>query len=125
MYHFDKLPAKTPDFDFYRSISAVYSSQIEGNPLDLDSFLKIKDSGMNTQNKSYKEIQDLINAYQFAQYNVIHLKNLLKAHKIASKTLLKGSGYAGMIRDKSVGIYEQGRLVYRATSEDLVQLSKP
>lgn len=63
--HFERLrrkPLNVANFDFYFS-TAVYSSIIEGNPIDASSYWRYKESGMNTSNKSFKEIQDLISAF--------------------------------------------------------------
>jgi len=100
--HLAKLKDKEPATDFgYRvTESCVYSSMIEGNPIDLETYLKYRDSGMNTKTKSYKEIEDLQKAYEFARKNPLNLTNLLKAHGLLTKqcsTLDKK--YKGAIRE--------------------------
>ncbi len=48
--------------------SAVYSSNIEGNSVDLNSFMNYKLSPEKfKQTKEIEEIENLITAYQFAQ----------------------------------------------------------
>ncbi len=60
------------NFDFYFSGSAVYSSIIEGNRINFDSYLKYYTSGMNNKGKSFREIKDLKKAYKFAKDNQIY-----------------------------------------------------
>ena len=71
--HFNKLKKAPHTFGYSIAQSAVYSSMIEGNNLDLDSYLKIEASGMDKKNKSFVEIEDLKKAYLFAKSNPISL----------------------------------------------------
>lgn len=109
--HFNKLKTNAGDFSFgYRiSDSAVYSSMIEGNPIDLDSFLKFSETGMNTKSKAYKEIKDLISAYEFATTNQLTKQNFLKAHRILSANNINENKYKGKIRDKEVYVFADGK----------------
>ena len=124
--HFNKLKKKAlqnDSFDFYWSSSAVYSSIIEGNPISIESYWKYREFDINTRSKPYKEIQDLIKAYQFAQENSISWRSVMKAHKTLSNHLLKeAKKYQGKVRDSSVGIYEDGKvLVYMAAETAIVK----
>lgn len=60
--HFNKIKRNEISFGYAIESSAVYSSMIEGNNMDLDSYLKILHSGMDKKNKSYVEIGDLKDA---------------------------------------------------------------
>ncbi len=66
------------------SASSVYSSLIEGSSIDMDSYLHNKQTGY--ENREMKQIDDLIEAYQFAKTHALTLANTLKAHKILSPT---------------------------------------
>ena len=60
--HFNKLKSialSDENFDFYLSGAVVFSSMIEGNNIDFDSYLKYTTSGMNMVGKSFLEIEDL------------------------------------------------------------------
>ena len=121
--HLRKLTDTTTniaDFKFYLMSSAVYSSQIEGNPIDLDSYLKFHESEMNTKGKSFKEIQDLTTAYQFAAENPISYVNLLEIHALLSQNILEEAAYRGQIRDKEVGVYAEGKKIYSAANANIV-----
>lgn len=124
--HFNRLVKKNSSkevFDFYLSSSAVYSSVIEGNPIDIESYWKYRDFDIKTNTKPYKEIQDLLAAYQYAQQNRISWRNVAKAHKILSVHVLQDNKkYQGKIRDKAIGIYEEGhKLIYLATAVEEIK----
>src|SRR6056297_1124231 len=76
-------------FEYLTKSSAIYSSNIEGNSIDLNSFMNYE---MNKDKfkvgKEIEEIEDLIIAYDFAQNNKLAEDNMLHCHKILSKTLL-------------------------------------
>lgn len=96
--------------------SAVYSSQIEGNTINIGTFLQYNELNIKPKNKSFLEIQELIKAYEYAQKHKLTFDSVLKAHKILAKELLKGTGYAGVLRDKGVSVYDSvsGVKVYEA-----------
>lgn len=60
----DDLPKLTFSFE----ASAVYSSNIEGNSIDLDSFMnsKLNRNGRAFKAKERREIETLVDAYRFA-----------------------------------------------------------
>ena len=121
--HFNKLKANgnsAERFNFYFANSAVYSSMIEGNRIDFDSYLRYTESGMNKKGKSFTEIEDLKSAYGFAKSHTLTLKNLLAAHKKATKTVLSEPKYRGAIRDKNVFIYSDGVKIYTGASAEIV-----
>ena len=100
--------------------SAVYSSNIEGNSIDLNSFMNHKLSkGSAKPNKELEEIENLIAAYQFAQSHPLNEKNLLHAHKILAKTLVIPD-LRGKYRNDKVGVFGQSGLVYLAVEAEHV-----
>ena len=121
--HFNKvkeIALNRNTFGYSLKVSSVYSSMIEGNPIDLDSYLSYEASGMNTNSKPYKEIKDLIKAYEFANDNDLNLKNFLHSHAVMSKTLISDKNYNGKIRDKEVYVYENGIKIYTGASKLIV-----
>src|SRR4029079_19338389 len=79
--------------DFANALSAVYSSNIEGNPIDVNSYLASKFRGRNIKFKAKdrREIEDLESAYRFAQSHVLNEKNFLTAHGMLAANLLTKS----------------------------------
>jgi Fic family protein len=88
---FDKLKdaeISSDNFSFYTSVSSVFSSKIEGEEIELDSYIKHKKFGIEFLPDYTKKIDDLYNAYTFAKSNVLNKKNIEKAHKLLSKHIV-------------------------------------
>ncbi len=120
---FESLGGKSPTaegFKFHLANSAVHSSNIEGNTVDFDTYLKAAEHGLHLKTKEIREIEDLIEAYQFAGENDISLKNILKTHKLLSASLLLKKE-RGKIRKVDVGIRSSGRLIYLAVEPEFVR----
>ena len=83
-----KTETPVNSFQFYNSISSVYSSKIEGENIDFDSFFKHKFMNIQYQPDYTKKADDLYLAYEFIFENKLMLKNLKKAHSILSSNLL-------------------------------------
>ena len=107
------------DLEYLTEASAVYSSNIEGNSMDLNSFMNAKTIEQKAKPKEYSEIIELVSAYDFARENELTENNLLKAHKILSKPFLTKS-QRGKYRDGKVGVFDQRGLVYLAIEPENV-----
>jgi Fic family protein len=70
----------TADFSFYTSVASVYSSKIEGEDSELDSYVKHKRFGISFLPDYTKKTDDLYNAYSFAQTHELNRQNLSEAH---------------------------------------------
>ena len=108
-------------FEYLTKSSAVYSSNIEGNSIDLNSYMNYE---MNKDKfkvgKEIEEIENLIEAYEFAQTSKLNEKNLLNCHKIFSDTLLIRSK-RGKYRIEQVGVFGKAGLAYMAIEPELVE----
>lgn len=126
----DEIPKLIRDFDFSENrggfeyltkSSAIYSSNIEGNSIDLNSYMNYE---MNKDKfkvgKEIEEIEDLIAAYEFAQSNTLNEKNVLNCHKIFSDTLLIRSK-RGKYRTEQVGVFGKSGLAYLAVEPEHVE----
>ena len=107
-------------FDYLTKSSAVYSSNIEGNSVDLNSYMNYK---LNKEKfkpgKEIDEIEQLILAYEFAQANNLTEQNLLKAHAILSTPLLIKSK-RGRYRTEQVGVFGKSGMAYLAIEPKFV-----
>lgn len=108
------------DFKFYLANSAVHSSNIEGNTVSFDTYLKASEFNLHLKTKEIKEIEDLIAAYQFARENELTLENILKAHEILTTSILVKKE-RGKIRKVKVGVRSDGRLIYLAVEPEFVK----
>lgn len=120
IHHFDFSENKR-GFDYLTRSSAVYSSNIEGNSIDLNSYMNYElNKDKFKLGKEIKEIEDLIEAYEFAQNNRLNEKNLLNCHKIFSDTLLIRSK-RGKYRIEQVGVFGKSGLAYMAIEPEFVE----
>lgn len=118
--HFD-FSENNRNFDYLTKSSAVYSSNIEGNSIDLNSYMNYElNKDKFKLGKEIKEIEDLIEAYEFAQKNNLNEANLLTCHKIFSETLLIKSK-RGKYRIEQVGVYGKSGLAYMAIEPEFVE----
>lgn len=111
---------KRGNFEYLTKSSAIYSSNIEGNSIDLNSFMNYE---MNKDKfkvgKEIEEIEDLISAYDFAQNNKLTEDKMLQCHKILSETLLIKSK-RGNYRSEPVGVFGKSGLAYMAVEPEFV-----
>ena len=105
----------TDGFSFYTSVSAIASSRIEGERMDVDSYLKHKMLKVKYQPDLVQKPNDLYNAYLFAQKNSLTKANFLKAHTLLAKHLLP-KAQQGEMRTGNMVVMEHntGRIQYEA-----------
>jgi len=111
---FEKLTdaeISTANFSFYTSVSSVFSSKIEGENIELDSYIKHKKFGIEFLPDYTKKIDDLYDAYIFAKENELNEINISKAHKLLSKHI--------------VSVHKQGKIrtqnMYVSTSDGKIE----
>lgn len=114
------LFSKDFNFDYLIEASSVYSSNIEWNTTDLNSFMNYKIQAKKTKTKDIEEIESLIKAYSFAWSNFLNQENFLKAHYFASKTLLINSK-RWVYRDDKVWVFWKNWLIYMAIEPEFVK----
>jgi len=119
---FLKIDSDTSEnnFEYYIESSAVYSSNIEGNSIDLNSFMNSKLQKKKFKSKEYDEITDLIDAYNFAKRKKLNEKNFLESHKIISRKILIKSKQ-GKYREEKVGVFDSKGLVYLAVEPEYIK----
>lgn len=105
---------------FLIDTAAVYSSNIEGNTLDINSFLNNRMAPKKHRSKEAKEIEDLVSAYEFTKKHTFNEKNMLKTHGLLSKEFVSLSR-RGKYRKEPVGVYSHFGLEYMAVEAYLVK----
>ena len=119
IYNFD-FSESNGGVDFLTKASAVYSANIEGNSVDLNSYMNYELSKEKFKpGKEIEEIEDLVAAYNFAQNQELDEGNLLAAHKMFSKTILIKSK-RGKYRTEQVGVFGKSGLAYLAVEPEFV-----
>ncbi|MDO5616773.1 MAG: Fic family protein [Cruoricaptor ignavus] len=110
----------TENFSFYTSVSSVFSSKIEGENIELDSYIKHKHFNIEFQSDYTKKIDDLYNAYRFAQEHSLNKKNILESHKILTKNILKEHLQGVYRQTNMVVMTDDGKIEYIAANPSLV-----
>lgn len=113
-----KRTSKDQDFKYLTESSSVFSANIEGNSLDLNSFMNFRTSV--NRSKDVEEIENLIEAYQFAQSNKLTEVHLLETHKLCSRSLLDIL-HCGVYRNTKVGVFGKVGLIYLAIEPEYVK----
>lgn len=113
-------PQSADDFKLYLANSAVHSSNIEGNSVSFDTYLKASEFNLHLRTKEIREIEELIAAYQFARENDLSPYAVLKAHEILTQSILVKSE-RGKIRTVRVGVRNRGRLIYLAVEPEFIE----
>ncbi|AYL97275.1 Fic family protein [Mucilaginibacter celer] len=120
---FDQLEdsnLSTGTFSFYTSVSAVFSSKIEGENIELDSFMKHKMLGAHFLPDYTQKIDDLYEAYQFAQKAKLNYKAVQEAHSLLTKHILQKERQGQLRTGNMFVINPDGKIEYVACSPDLV-----
>jgi Fic family protein len=108
-------------FKFYNSVSSVYSSKIEGENIDFDSYYKYKFLNVKYKADYTKKPDNLLLAYEFVLDHNLDLKNVLKAHSILSSNLLPKT-QRGLIRNNPMFVLNSDdRIEYVAAEPNVVK----
>lgn len=127
----------TDTFSFYTSISAMASSKIEGEQMEIDSYIKHKMLNIEYMQDLVKKPNDLCHAYLFAQQNELTEKSFLETHKLLSAHLLEPNkrgvcrtGNMVVMEHKTfrihyeAAIWSEVKLLFAQLWEDIEQLKK-
>lgn len=105
----------TETFSFYTSVSAIASSKIEGEQIEVDSYIKHKMLNIEYQPNLVEKPNDLYKTYLFAQKNELNQVNFLKAHTLLATHLLPKTKQ-GMYRKNNMVVMQHntGKIQYEA-----------
>ncbi|MEO7175560.1 MAG: Fic family protein [Saprospiraceae bacterium] len=106
----------TDSFSFYTSVASVFSSKIEGEEIDLDSYIKHKKFGIEFQPDYTRKVDDLYDAYTFAKSHVLNKANIEAVHKLLSKHLV-ALNLQGKLRTQNMFVStSDGKIEYVAAT---------
>ncbi len=106
----------TEAFSFYTSVASVFSSKIEGEEIELDSYVKHKRFGIAFQPDYTRKIDDLYDSYTFAQGKKLNQQHVSDAHKLLSRHLL-ALHQQGAVRTQNMYVTSpDGKIEYVAAS---------
>jgi len=108
-------------FSFYKSVSAVYSSKIEGEDIDFDSYYKHRFLNVPFKIDYTKKADDLYSAYEFIENNELSFGNVLKAHATLSDSLLPVSMQGKIRSNPMFVINDKEQIEYVAAAPSIVE----
>lgn len=115
-----KIKFEVEKFNFYRSLSSCYSSNIEGEEMEADSYIKYKMMNVKYKKQVTQKIDDLHNAYEFAFDRKLNKMNYLKAHKILTEHYLEDEDRGVWRKFTMYVMDENDKIVYLACNKDNV-----
>ena len=111
----------TDRFSFYTSVASVFSSKIEGEQIELDSYIKHKKFGVEFLPDYTRKIDDLYDAYTLAKTNALNEKNIVQAHKLSTKHILTAH-QQGQLRTGNMFVTTpDGKIEYVAATPEEVK----
>jgi len=110
------------NFNFYTAVSVMSSSRIEGEKLEIDSYVKHKMQHIEYLSDLTEKPNDLFEAYEFASKARLTKENFLEAHSIATRHLLPAQ-WRGVIRTGNMVImdHHSNQVQYEAASAGIVK----
>jgi Fic family protein len=120
MDRMDKPEIPVNYFEFYKSVSSVYSSRIEGEDIDYDSYFKHKFLNVKFKPDYTRRVDDLYAAYDYIDQHELTLENVKKAHSILSSNLLPES-QQGLLRPNPMFVLNsKDEIEYVAATPEIV-----
>jgi Fic family protein len=109
-------------FTFYTSVAVISSSRIEGEQLEIDSYVKHKVQDIEYLPELVEKPNDLYQAYLFAKENTLELKNFLESHRLLSQHLLPEK-WRGVYRKNQILVMEHntGRIQFEAAPYGIIE----
>lgn len=114
-----ELTAQT--FTFYTSVAVISSSRIEGEQLEIDSYVKHKMQDIEYLPELVEKPNDLYKAYLFSRENKLSSSNFLKNHELLSLHLLPKQ-WRGVYRKSQMLVMEHktGNIQFEAAPFETV-----
>lgn len=112
----EDAPLSTDEFSFYTSVASVYSSKIEGEAIELDSYIKHKRFHIEFQPDYTRKIDDLYLAYQFASENRPDKETFAEMHSLLARHIVS-TNWLGKFRNQNMFVTtKDGRIEYVAAT---------
>jgi Fic family protein len=115
-------PWTVEQFRFATAVSVMSSLKIEGETLEIDSYVKHKTLDVAYLPNLTEKPNDLYAAYEFARDHPLNRQNFLETHRIATRHLLPES-HRGLVRAGAMLIldHQTQRIQYEAASPAIVK----
>ncbi|MEX1003348.1 MAG: Fic family protein [Crocinitomicaceae bacterium] len=117
-----RIEMEPHSFTFYTSVSVMSSSKIEGEQMEVDSYVRHKILNVEYLPELTEKPNDLYQAYLFAKDNPLTKGNFHKAHQLLAAHLLPES-QRGELRNTEMLVMEHdtGRIQYEAAEQKILK----
>jgi Fic family protein len=118
----NKIDLTPQSFTFYTSVAVMSSSRLEGEQMEIDSYVKHKMQDIEYLPELVQKPNDLYKAYLFAKENELTINNFLQSHILLSQHLLPAND-RGMYRKNEMLVMEHatGRIQFEAAPSGIVK----
>ncbi|WP_426291724.1 Fic family protein [Dyadobacter endophyticus] len=118
----DESFVRPDSFNFYTSIAVITSSKIEGEPMEVDSYIKHKLQHIEYLPELTQKPNDLFRTYIYARENRLTNEHFSQVHRILTEHLLPAH-YRGAHRRNAMVVMEHktGRIQFEAAPAHLVE----
>ena len=118
----DTIEITPQSFKFYTSVAVISSSRIEGEQLEIDSYVKHKMQDIEYLPELVEKPNDLYKAYLYAKQNKLNTENFLQSHVLLSQHLLHDN-LRGVYRKNEMVILEHntGKIQFEAAPLGIVE----
>jgi Fic family protein len=122
MKEVNEIEMTSQTFTFYTSVAVISSSRIEGEQMEIDSYVKHKMQHIEYVPELVEKPNDLYKAYLFAKQNTLNPQNFLQAHALMAAHLLPEK-WRGAYRKSEMLVLEHktGRIQFEAAPFRLVE----
>ena len=117
----EEIELDEQSFRFYTSVAVISSSRIEGEQLDIDSYLKHTTQNIGYLPQLVQKPDDLYQAYIFAKQHKLSSEHFLAAHRLLTQHLLP-TDQRGVYRKNPMLVMEHktGRIQFEAAPHQMV-----
>lgn len=113
---------RADSFNFYTSIAVITSSKIEGEPMEVDSYIKHKIQHIEYLPELTEKPNDLFRAYIYAKENRLTKDHFLQAHRLITEHLLPEHWRSVYRRNPMVVMeHKTGRIQFEAAPAHLLE----
>jgi len=118
----NKIDLTPHSFTFYTSVAVISSSRIEGEQMEIDSYVKHKMQEIEYLPELIEKPNDLYNSYLFAKQNKLTAENFQQSHILLSQHLLPVK-WRGAYRKNNMLVMEHntGRIQFEAAPSGIVE----
>ncbi|MBL7738377.1 MAG: Fic family protein [Chitinophagaceae bacterium] len=118
----DEIEMTAQNFTFYTSVAVISSSRIEGEQMEIDSYVKHKIQDIEYLPELVEKPNDLYRAYLFAKQNKLNPESFLQTHVTLAAHLLPEK-WRGVYRKSEMLVLEHktGRIQFEAAPFSIVE----